>query len=47
MNVSLTYVISTFIGTMPLAIVIVAWIIRIEHRITRIETILEIAHEDS
>ncbi len=34
------------IGTVPLAIVIVAWIIRIEQRITRIETILEIQHEN-
>lgn len=47
MMISLTYVISTFIGTIPLAVVIVAWIVRIEHRITRIETILDIAHEDT
>jgi len=45
MEISLTYVINTFIGTIPLAIVVVGWIIKIERRITRIETILEIAHE--
>lgn len=47
MEISLVYVISTFIGTLPFAVIVVGWLIRTEHRLTRIETILEIAHEDS
>ncbi len=46
MQISLAHVLSAFFGTIPLAIVIVAWLIRTEHRLTRIETILDIAHED-
>ena len=46
MEISLSHVISAFIGTIPLAIVIVGWLIRTEHRLTRIETVLEIAHEE-
>lgn len=46
MDINAASIANTIIGTVPLAIVIVAWIIRIEQRITRIETILEIKQKD-
>jgi len=46
MEISVAYIINTILGTVPLAVVVVSWIIKIERRITRIETILEIAHEE-
>lgn len=47
MEISLSHLISAFIGTIPLAIVVVGWLIRTEHRLTRIETILDVAHEET
>ena len=46
MEITITYIISTFLGTMPLAVVVISWIIKVERRLTRIETTLDIAHEE-
>lgn len=46
MTVDLAIILNTIIGNIPVAIVIISWMIKIERRITRIETILEIAEEE-
>ena len=47
MEINLVYIINTILGTVPLAAFVVGWIIKVERRLTRIETTLEIAHEDN
>ena len=47
MEINLAYIVNTALGTVPLAAFIIGWIIKVERRLTRIETTLEIAHEDN
>jgi hypothetical protein len=42
----LATIINTILGTIPVAIVIISWMIKMERRVTRIETILNMEDEE-